>query len=117
MKIVKVIFSPEAEEVYKDLNAKAAESKVDGMILNALNKKIELIKTNIHYGEPIAKDLIPKEYKTRYGVTNLFRVELPQFWRMVYTLTDGESEIEIIAFVIDVYDHKKYNKKFGYKGK
>jgi len=51
-----------------------------------------------------------------YGITNLFRVELPQFWRMLYTLTNDESEIEIIAFVLDVMDHKQYDRKFGYKG-
>ena len=87
------------------------------MIFNAVNKKIELIKLNIHYGNPIAKKLIPEEYKIKYGIANLFRIELPQFWRMLYTLTNGETEIEIIAFVLDVIDHKTYNKKFGYKGK
>jgi len=117
MKKVRVIFSPEAEYVYKHLNELAPESKSENMILNALNKKIELIKANIHYGDPIAKKLIPKEYKEKYGVTNLFRVELPQFWRMLYTLTEGETEIEIVAFVLDVCDHKDYNKKFRYSGK
>jgi len=87
------------------------------MILNSVNKKVALIKLNNHYGEPIAKKLIPEEYKKKYGVTNLFRVELPSFWRMLYTLTDGDSEIEIIAFVLDVIDHDVYNKKFGYKKK
>ena len=56
-----------------------------------------------------------EEYKTKYAATNLFRVELPSFWRMLYTLTDGESQIEIIAFILEVIDHKEYNKKFGYK--
>jgi len=36
---------------------------------------------------------------------------------MLYTLTDGESKMKIIAFVIDVIDHDKYNKKFGYYNK
>ena len=117
MKKVRVIFSPEAEEVYKYLNKQSRFSKNENMILNAVNKKIELIKLNIHYGNPISKKLIPKEYKMKYEVTNLFRVELPQFWRMLYTLTDGETEIEIIAFVLDIIDHKTYNKKFGYRGK
>ena len=115
MKGVRVIFSPEAEEVYKHLNEVAPNSKIDRSILNAINKKVELIKANIHYGEPIAKRLIPEEYKTKYEATNLFRVELPSFWRMLYTLTDGESQIEIVAFVLDVLDHKDYDKKFGYK--
>ncbi len=115
MKKVRVIFSPEAEDVYKHLNESAPSSKIERSIFNAVNKKIKLIKVNIHYGEPIAKNLIPDEYKSKYGVTNLFRVELPNFWRMLYTLTNGNSEIEIVAFVLDIIDHKDYNKKFGYK--
>lgn len=115
MKKVRVIFSPEAEEVYDHLNEASSTSKIDRSILNAVNKKVELIKINIHYGEPIAKRLIPDEYKIKYEANNLFRVELPNFWRMLYTLTDGESQIEIIAFVLDVLNHKEYNKKFGYK--
>jgi len=82
-----------------------------------MHKKIELIKVNFHYGNPIAKNLIPKEYKVKYGVTNLFRVELPNSWRMLYTLTDGETRIEIVAFVLDIIDRKKYDKKFGYRKK
>ena len=36
---------------------------------------------------------------------------------MLYTLTEGDTEIEIVAFVLDVIDHKTYNKKFGYRKK
>lgn len=115
MKVIRVILSPEAEEVYKYLNEQAPDSKTEKIIFNALNKKVELLKSNPHYGDAIAKKLIPEEYKQKYGVTNLFRIELPNFWRMLYTLTNNESEIEIIAFVLDIIDHKKYNKKFGYK--
>jgi hypothetical protein len=117
MKTVRVIFSREAEEVYKFLNEQASESKIEKTILNSLNKKIEIIKSNFHYGEPIGKNLIPEEYKEKYGITNLFRVELPNFWRMLYSLIEGENKIEIIAFVLDVIDHDKYNKKFGYRKK
>jgi len=52
MKKIRVIFSSEAEEVYKHLNEIAPNSKVDRSILNAINKKVELIKINIHYGVP-----------------------------------------------------------------
>ncbi len=114
-KKVEIVLSPEAEEVYKYLNEQASNSKIERSILNALEKKKELIKSNTHYGNPIAKNLIPQEYITKYGVTNLFRVELPNFWRMLYTLTDGESEVEIIAFVLDLMNHKDYDKKLGYK--
>ncbi|OIO26591.1 hypothetical protein COX85_00695 [Candidatus Micrarchaeota archaeon CG_4_10_14_0_2_um_filter_55_9] len=113
MKQVKVVLSPEAEEVYKYLNEKAATSKIERSILNAVNKKKELIKANVHYGEAIAKSKIPMEYVQKYGVNNLFWVALLNFWRMFYTLT-ANGEIEIIAFVLDIMDHHKYDKKFGY---
>jgi len=114
MKNVKIVLSPEAEEVYKKLNAEAESNKQSRMILKAVNQKIELIKSNIHYGNPIAKTLIPEEYKQKYSITNLFRVELPTFWRMLYSLTNN-NEIEIIAFVLDIVNHSEYDRKFGYK--
>ena len=115
MKNVRVVLSSDAKEVYKYLNKEAPTSKQERSMLNAVNQKIELIKQNAHYGNPVAKRLIPAEYVKRYDTTNLFRVELPNFWRMLYTLTDGESEVEIIAFVLDIMDHKKYDKKMGYR--
>jgi len=117
MKAVRVILSPEAEEVYNYLKEQAPDSKNERMLLGAVKNKAGLIKTNHHYGDPISKKLIPAEYKLKYGITNLFRVELPNFWRMLYTLTTGENRKEIVAFVLDIIDHKTYNKKFGYRKK
>lgn len=116
MKEVRIVLSPDAEEVYKKLNSEAETNKQSRMILKAINQKKELIKQNIHYGNPVAKNLIPEEYKQKYSTTNLFRVELPAFWRMLYMLTNNEK-VEIIAFVIDIIDHPTYNDKFGYRGR
>lgn len=122
MKTVIVKLSPEAEEIYNHLNKEVGKTPPgkrteEKQIFEAINKKVELIKANVHYGQPIGKSKIPEEYKRKYGITNLFWVQLPNFWRMLYSLTGGEREIEIIAFVVDILDHKKYNKKFGYKQK
>jgi len=114
-KEVKVILSLEAKEVYEYLNKEAENSKIERTILKAIQGKIELIKDNPHYGNPISKNLIPQGYIGKYGITNLFRIELPNFWRMLYTLTEGESKVEIISFIIDIINHDIYNKKFGYK--
>ncbi len=108
-------FSDEAKEAYNNLKGFAEESKIERSILDSINKKVELIKANPHYGNPISKKLIPKEYIERYGINNLFRVELSNYWRMLYTLTDGGSLVEIIAFVLTIVDHKDYDKKFGYR--
>lgn len=115
MKPVKIILSPEAEEVYKFLNQEALHSKIEQSILNSVNKKKELIKANPHYGEPISKEKIPQEFRQKYNIGNLFWVELSNHWRMLYSLTNDDRQIEIIAFILDISDHKKYGKKFGYK--
>jgi len=117
VKTIRVTLSPSAEEVYRHLNEEAVHSKTERMILKAVNQKIELIKINPHYGDPITKDKIPESYKQQYLVNNLFRVELPVFWRMLYTLAEGENRVEIIAFVLDILNHKEYDKKLGYKGR
>ena len=114
-KRIRVVFSPEAEATYVMLQEHAPSSKTARSILRAIEKKVELIKTDCHYGQPVAKRLIPDSYRKKYGITNLFRVELPCFWRMLYTLTNSSTQIEIIAFVLDVIAHDKYNKKFRYR--
>ena len=58
MKKIRVVLSPEAQEVYNYLNEQASTSKTERTILNAVNKKANLIKVNHHYGKPIAKKLM-----------------------------------------------------------
>lgn len=74
------------------------------------NKVKERLKMNPQSGQPIRKDLIPREYK-HFG--NMYRVELSNFWRLIYTIKG--NEVEIIAFILAIVDHKEYNRKFGYK--
>ncbi|MBW2990311.1 hypothetical protein KY348_01255 [Candidatus Woesearchaeota archaeon] len=111
----KIRFSDEAKEVLSFITESAANSKKEKMLLNAIMSKIEIIKKNPHYGNNIPKGLIPKYYKDKYYINNLFRIKLPLFWRMLYSLKKEKNEIEIISFVLDILDHKDYNKKFGYK--
>lgn len=115
MKSIRIVLSKDAKEVYDYLNKLSSVSKRERMILKAINYKLELIKNNFQYGDPVAKNLIPEEYKQKYGNINLFRVELPDFWRMLYTATEGSSQVEIVAFVLDILNHKDYNKKFRYR--
>jgi hypothetical protein len=115
MKRVVIRLTPEAEEVYQYLKIKAPDSKQEETLLHAFLQKVELLKRNFQYGQPIAKNLIPPDYRTKYGITNLFRVELPLYWRMLYTVMDGNSGDETLVIVVDLVNHRKYNKIFGYK--
>ena len=71
MKEVIVILSPEAEEVYKYLNQESQNSKIERTIFNGIKQKVNLIKQNPHYGNPISKNLIPKEYIKKYDTRKI----------------------------------------------
>jgi len=78
-------------------------------LLKSIKEKVGLIKSNPFYGDNIKKNMIPKVF----DVDNLWRVELNNYWRMLYTIRG--SEIDIVCFVLKFGDHKEYNKLFGYK--
>jgi hypothetical protein len=120
-KPVRVVLLGDADKAFKRLNEIVGkqiklgrESTEEMQLIRSIKQKIEFIKTNPFYGNPIAKNLMPDEYKTKYQAINLFRAELSQFWRMIYTLKG--NEIEVVAFVLDIIDHPTYDDKFGYRG-
>jgi len=121
-KQVRVILLDEADSGYKQLNKlvgqqiKEDKDNTEEMrLLRSINQKIDFVKANPFYGNNIPKALIPKEYILRYNAKNLWRVELTNFWRMLYTIKG--DQVEIICFVLDIIDHNDYSKKFGYKKK
>ena len=110
----------DAEKAFNNLNRMVGEQRSSGItsskditLLAAINRLFEVIVNNPFYGENAKKDLIPKEYRQRYDADNIFIADLPDYWRMIYTLES--DEIEIIAFVLDIIDHDEYNKKFKFR--
>jgi len=121
-KPVKIILLDEADDEYKHLKETVEEQMKEGkestfevQLLRSIKQKTEFVRTNPFYGDNIPKKQIPKEYVVKYKADNLWRVELINFWRMIYTIKG--DEIEIICFVLDLMDHKRYDKKFGYRKK
>ena len=121
-KPVRVVLLDEADSEYKKLNEIIGQQIKDGkenteemQLLRSIKQKIEFVKANPFYGDNIAKALIPKEYTIKYNAKNLWRVELTNFWRMLYTIKG--DQVEIICFVLDIINHKEYDKKFEYRKK
>jgi len=109
-KEVRIFFKGEAQESF--LRLKSRNEKEAQSILRSIERNKEILKQNPQYGDPIAKNLIPEEFK-KQGIKNLYRIELSNFWRMLYTL-EG-NKVEIFLFVLKISDHPKYNKLFSYK--
>jgi len=119
-KEVKVILSEEAMEEYNELNKIVGEELQRGVtssVHQSIFRSIERVKTwlkeNPFAGDQVKKSQIPSCYAEKYGVTNIWRIELSNYWRLIYTIQSGE--IEIIDFVLDIIDHDEYNKRFGYR--
>ena len=121
-KPTRVILLDEADAEYKKLNEIAGQQIKEGkenteeiQLLKSIKQKSEFLKANPFYGDNVPKKLIPQEYIIKYNAKNLWRVELTNYWRMLYTIKG--DQVEIVCFVLDIIDHEKYNKKFGYRKK
>ena len=119
-KEIKVILSKEANEEYEELNKivgdeikKGIKSSFHQSLLRSINRVKDLLKKNPFAGNQIPKKQVPKKYKILYDVDNIWRIELADRWRLIYTITG--NKIEIINFIVDIFNHKRYNKVFGYK--
>lgn len=55
----------------------------------------------------------PRVLVKKYGIKNLWKYNLLNAWRLLYTVTTP-SEVEIITIVLDWLPNKKYEKLFGY---
>jgi len=120
--ITKVIITGEAKEEFDNLNKTIGQEIKKGItsstyqtLLNSIKQKIDLLRINPEYGIHIPKNRIPKTYTREYDTDNLWKINLSNAWRMIYTIRG--NNVEIIALIIDLMNHKDYNKKFGYKKK
>ena len=115
---VRVMLKDQAKAEFEKLEKIAGEQEAHGeknslemQLLRSIRQKIEIIKANPVYGESIPKSKIPRGL----NVSNLFRVSLTNYWRMVYTL-EG-NQVEVIAFVLYITNHPSYDRIFGYRKK
>lgn len=118
MKPTRAILIDDAKASFEHLNKIVGEQTAKGItnsdeikLMNSINQKVALIKQNPFYGDNVKKEQIPK----KLNVQNLWRVELSQFWRMLYTIKG--DQVEIVCFILHILDHPTYDKLFGYKKK
>jgi len=110
------ITKPSDEVVFADEKIKEAWVKVQEQepeLAKQLLKAKENILENAFCGIQISKNLIPKEYIQKYEINNLWKYNLPNAWRLLYSITTP-TKIEIISVVLDWMDHKDYERLFGF---
>ncbi|MFA6530432.1 MAG: hypothetical protein WCT31_01785 [Candidatus Micrarchaeia archaeon] len=84
----------------------------DSELYNHLNNAFDELKKNPFVGIKIPKKVWPKEYQKKYGIDNLWKYDLPNAWRLIYTIK--ADQVTILAIVLEWFNHKEYERRFGY---
>ena len=86
--------------------------KKDQELYKIISQTLKNIEDNVFCGIQIPKKLIPKYYSKRFNVKNLWKYNLPNAWRLIYSV-EGEN-FTIISIILEWMDHKTYEKRFKY---
>jgi Txe/YoeB family toxin of Txe-Axe toxin-antitoxin module len=117
-KIVKIVGAAEAalEKLEEEVHAAEATGKTppksDKQLLKSIERALNCLKSNPFAGAPVPHNLWPEDFSR---LPNLFRMELSQFWRLLYYVAGGE--VRIISIVFEICNHNHYDKLFGYRKK
>ncbi len=84
----------------------------DRQLADFIDRAMDDLKENPYCGIKIPKKLWPKEYFTKYKIKNLWKYDLPNAWRLAYTIK-GDN-IQIVSVLLEWFNHKNYEKRFGY---
>lgn len=97
------------KELFEQLNDGKFEDK---QLYKFINRAMDDLKQNPTCGIKIPKKLWPRKYVKEYNVTNLWKYDLPDAWRLIYTIES--DELKIVNIILEWFDHKEYEQKFHY---
>ena len=67
------------------------------------------------HGEVVKKGAIPKVLRVKYGLENLYVEDLPNYWRLLYTVV--KQDAKRVAVVVEIVSHKMYDRWFPGRGR
>jgi hypothetical protein len=86
--------------------------KKDTLLYNEVRSVINNLKRDKIIGVRIKQEQIPRHYIKKHDVNAVFKVDLPGYWRLIYGILSIHGEKK--ALLMELFDHNKYNKRFGY---
>ena len=95
---------------FEDLKDSTTEDKA---LYDFINRAFDDLEENAFCGIQIPKKQIPKQYLKNYGIDNCWKYNLPNAWRLIYSVVDA-GEIRVISLVLEWHDHKNYERRFRY---
>jgi hypothetical protein len=86
----------------------AEERQLYDWLLRAFND----IEENAFCGIQIPTRLIPEAYNKKYPIKNLWKYNLPNAWRLLYSIEN--NKIFVVSIVLEWMDHKNHERRFHY---
>ena len=107
-------YSPEFEKDFAKLKAKTLRGDGEARyLLGLIEKATTKLAENREAGKKIPRKLWPLEYVRKYDVTNLWKLSLDSYWRLIYTLLGDQVNLFLIC--LEWMDYKEYDRKFKYR--
>jgi len=104
---------PSSVKAYRDVVHLISSLREESHLLKIINNGLDVLKENMFAGERIEKKKFPRYYVQKFGINNLYKLNLNSRNRLTYTLVAEESGVAVV--VLEILNHKKYEERFGYK--
>jgi len=106
----KVVFADaKLKHAFESLpNSKTEDKRLHEWLQHAFDD----IADNAFCGVQIPKKLIPRTYVKKYGIDNLWKYNLPNAWRLIYSV--ARDEITVISIILEWLPHGEYERRFKY---
>lgn len=88
--------------------------KTNQTILKSFEKTLFALEEDPFKGDLIPRKNFSEKVNYFYGTDKLFRIPLTNHWRLIYTVIGNKKGV--IVLILELFNHKSYNRRFGYKG-
>jgi len=100
------------EKISKNFDKLKSGTTQDKELYDFIDRATDDLKKSPTCGIKISRDRWPKGYIKEYGIDNLWKYDLPNAWRLIYTIAG--DEVKILNVILEWMNHTKYERRFGY---
>ncbi len=110
MRVKEVAFADERlKSSFEKLKTGKFEEK---KIYSFIQRAVDDLKDDPFCGVRIPDRLIPRIYLEKFEINNIWKYDLPEGWRLIYSVTG--DEVSIVSIILEWFDHKDYERRFSY---
>jgi len=100
------------EKVRKSFEELEISSGEEKQLYRFLVQAFKNLEQNAFAGVQIPKKQIPKNYVKKYKIDNCWKYNLPNAWRLLYSV--ARNKVIVVSIILEWLDHKNYERKFKY---